>query len=117
MSRNNVRGPTSALTDFLKVKSLRSSPRICKVNSKDRHQALPPLLSPEEYERRHKLMTKLSRVPVQLQLQLLPQLALVQVQVDQVCVEQGREELVENHFFISQPCHQLKFISGFWVCF
>ena len=39
-------------------------------------------------------MAKLSQVPVQLQ--LLPQLALVQVQVDQQRVEQGRKESVET---------------------
>ena len=51
-------------------------------------------------------MAKLLRVPVQLQ--LLLQLALVQVQMDRLLVEQGREESVETAFF--HLCHQLIYL-------
>lgn len=98
MSRNDVRGPTSALTDFLRVKFPVHFYSLMKSNPQHRHRASPLLLSPEEQgrEHRHKPMSKQSRAPVQQQ--QLPPLAPVLVPVELLLVEQGREESVETIF-------------------
>ena len=111
MSRSNdVRGPTSALTDFLRVSFLRLfHTHAHNLKLFHRHRVLPPLLLLEEQgrERKRKLMSKLSRV--QVHQQQLPQLALapVPVPVELLLEELLLEESVKTTYY---PCNQLIYL-------